>query len=1119
MQGTAMRMVLGLWLYLAGPGSLGSVWAAEDYSTWAHAAKIKFNTTPTGANITAAMQIPVLVRLSASDPGQAAIFSQSLSTGADLRFADPDGTPLDFQIERWDPQAGKAEIWILVPQVDVNSWADYIKVHWGKPEAGWVSDGSKTFSGGNRFSGVWHLGEGGSQARANSVGNGNHAAPFNYDGDEKREGVIGMADSLDGAATGDYLDLGSGFEDFSKGITYTIWAYCAGAGNYEQFLYIGNEFGNDNIALIRSGTSNNLAVSVYNGGWVNAVLEAPNVLEPGKWIQLGFTISANGEGVKNALKIFKNGAKVAEGELPQPIPYMARSKTTIGSSPWPGFAYFKGMIDEPQLSNTLRSPERMKLDYEFQRPDGKLISWEYEPVNAPPAPVAEPQAGTYFGSVSVQLTCDADNSSIFYTLDGSEPDTLVKGSTLLAGARIPVDKDMVLKAKAYRAGKAGLVLTAAYIIHGAPRSEGDSLAPGGSIHFDPTHSISYPSQETQASVMVSLGSAWNPPPAGFDGLGPLFTVSPKDASAVFPGLMIKADSGAEAGVQLYRREDGVNRWMPPNDGMLWVSSAGSYFWGRDIQPPRIRFAGSDPIGADSVQVVFAIEDNVANLRCRLHVYGESGGGADWRSVSSGEIIPFRLRLPDGPGFPLELGMDATDESGLSQYPSGAGRRYSLERNLASISAPVSLLSGVHWKLVGMPMIPKTPLTVVDLASESGSGKLVSVYWRTKSGAEGDYEWYGAKDALPAGKAFWLAAEKAAPNLIFPPSKSIPSDSDGLFPIPLKGGWNLVTCPSFRALAWPVSNKDGESYLRSPLKGLRGFDGTGYTHADSLRPWEGYYVWYEGGDTVVRVGPGLARAGESAKRGAGIESAYGGAPPSTGGLHLAFRDGSERLELGAAGYARKGLGIEDERLPPSLSRETGTWLVREGRRLSTDYVAWNPEAVLSWTVAAQGKPQGYPSGNRLRLETADLPEGHQAWAVSPARGMKYRLLPGADIPLAGDDTLFIHAGTPEALAKLGDLIRGREAAGDFACALRSAAGGLELRVNLPSAARLDVRVWTANGSEAGGLKGIFAAAGSHTWNWPALAPGLSAPARGVYLLEIKVDGVGWSAHRVEKFSAL
>jgi hypothetical protein len=224
-------------------------------------------------------------------------------------------------------------------------------------------------------------------------------------------------------------------------------------------------------------------------------------------------------------------------------------------------------------------------------------------------------------------------------------------------------------------------------------------------------------------------------------------------------------------------------------------------------------------------------------------------------------------------------------------------------------------------------------------------------------------------------------------------------------------------------------------------------------------------------------------------------------------------------MGAAGFARKGLGMEDERQPPALDRESGTWLAREGRRLSTDYVAWNPEAVLSWTVVAQGKPQSYPQGNHLLLETAELPEGHQAWAVSPARGMKYRLLPGADIPLSGDDTLYIHAGTPEALAKLGDLIRGRETAGAFACALRSAAGGLELTVNLPSAARVDVRVWSANGSHAGGLNGILAAAGSHTWNWPALAPGVNAPAQGVYLLEIEVKGSGWSAHRIEKFGAL
>lgn len=1098
----------------------------EDYSTWSHAQRIFFNTTATGAAVDSAVtDFPLLVRLDADRLD----FSQAGEGGKDLRFSDADGSPIPFQIERWDAAGSRAEAWVRVPRIDGNSDKDFISYHWGKSTAVSASRGDSVFSRSNGFLSSYNLNETSGEAldAVSPPANGGGAATRGV------PGIIGNAYRFTGGNT--YVNLPGERLSGAAAFTVSLWAKEAmpfsGINSEPRTTLIGMSAAASGDFAIISQDRRLGAVSGFRAD--GEILLETLIPLPEAWHHIAVTYDGR------EFRLYDAGA-VAVAHAADGIkaagPGLSIGALHTDGGTWTG--NFIGEIDAVQISGEARGPAWIKLAFESQREGSGLLSFGAPTENTLPAPIAEPPAGAYFGSVSVQLTCAAGNSSVFYTLDGSAPDTLSNGSTFLAAGPIALGKSAVLKAKAYRAGKAGPVLAAAYVITAPPGPGGDSLFPGSRLNLDRNRAIIFPSQESRAPVMVSLGAAWDPPPYGFDKLGPLFTVSPIDTSAAFPGLMITGDSGADAGIQLYRREGGnggAERWMPPKDGMLWVPSAGSYFWGRDIEPPRIRYGGSDPQGADSLRVFFAIEDNVANLRCRLNVYGGSGGNTNptWRHVASGEIISFGLRLPDDPGFPLELGMDATDESGLSHYPSGTGRRYSLERDLASISAPVSLRSGVHWKLVGMPMNPKTPLTVGDLASESGSGKLLGVYWRTKSGAEGDYEWYGDRDALPAGKAFWLAAEKAAPNLVFPPSRSIPSDSDGLFPIPLKGGWNLVTCPSFRALAWPVSKLDGESYLRSPLKGLRGFDGTGYTHTDSLRPWEGYYVWYEGGDTVVRVGPGPARFGESAKRGAGIESVYGGAPrvqggssPETGGaplltggLRLAFRDGSESLELGAAGYARQGLGIEDERLPPSLSRETGTWLVREGRRLSTDYVAWDPEAVLSWTLAAQGKPQGYPGGERLRLETADLPKGHQAWAVSPARGMKYRLLPGAEIPLAGDDTLLIHAGTPEALAKLGDLIRGREAAGDFACALRSTAGGLELRVNLPAAARLDVRVWTANGSQAGGLKGILAAAGSHAWNWSAMSPGLSAPARGVYLLEIKVDGVGWSAHRVEKISAL
>jgi hypothetical protein len=575
--------------------------------------------------------------------------------------------------------------------------------------------------------------------------------------------------------------------------------------------------------------------------------------------------------------LYKNGVLLQTFKSTVILRDVIRTQNFLGHSHWVNDGDYTGILDEPEFSFMVHSADFMKLNYESQRPDGHMLTWTKVPDTTtvtvpenppPPEPIADPAAGAYDGSLSVQLTCADEHAVIFYTLDGTEPDTAAGGSTAMEAGPIPILKNTVVKAKAYRAGMAGPVLTAAYFIN-APSDDGpgDLLYPGNSLHLDATHVLIYPFQETREPVRVSIGPEWDPAPPGFDRLGPLFTLTATDSLTAFPGLEVAGDT---AGVQLYRREAESNRWLPANDGALWVPAAGAYFWGRDTLPPRIRFAGTDTHGADSLHAFFVLEDNVANLRCRLRVRNGGEDSLGWWFADQGEMLRFPIRLPASPDTPLELQLAAADGRNSSRFPSGAGREYTVARRLAPVLAALELKPGNAWKLTGLPLDPESPLTLPELASISGSGRLVGAYWKTRSGAEGDYVAFASDDALPAGKGFWIAANQATRNLVFPAARALASDTDGLFAIPLRNGWNLVTCPAFRPLSWPVSSKDGEAYLRSSLKGLRGFDGSGYTHPDSLRPFEGYYVWYGGGDTVVHVGPGLPRVTDpSANMGAKI----------------------------------------------------------------------------------------------------------------------------------------------------------------------------------------------------------------------------------------------------------
>ncbi|MBW8890372.1 MAG: DUF2341 domain-containing protein [Fibrobacteres bacterium] len=1288
LRGMAGRLFLLLLLL----GGAGSSRAAEDFSTWAHSAKLHINTTSSGADVRKTLtDVPLLVRITDSR-----ILSQAASDGSDLRFAAGTGSALGFQIERWSPSLGKAEVWVRMPQIDSSSDKQFINVYWGKPGATWLSDGSKVFTRSEGYYAVYHLGEGGTQTRANSVGNWNHATPKNYEGDERVEGIIGMADSLDGAALGgDYLDLGSGFDSLNS-FTFNLWAYDVNGKIAAQFLDLGRTATTgpgpgplpgpgpvtEELQFGQPAQGDSLSGVFNQGNFFPASIGAAKAVTTGKWAFYGITIA------NTTVSVYKDGAKIASGSLPQAMRIQIRTLNSIGQGRQgtggigPGSATgssFAGMIDEAQLSYASHSADWMKFTYEGQRPDPKLYSWEFPPeiklaittqpegltvaeghaftltvaaeasgaikyrwmkdgtpisgafsaefqndladladaglytcrvtdgtdtlfskaaavivpedlsswahsrkiilnanaalslsgdvanvpvlirlghanfdfnqaapggrdlrfaaggaplafgierwasdtaevwvrldkvsaaggdaftmywgrsaarqasspaavfsINdnwrayyafsdsasvsgssqagdatlngfnaggtavagvdavigrgfsflaagnshvlapaatieglraftvlawareksakaagsvpiqdphlfgtgivgsgqeefgiaskngtlegwvagspttsyasqtgatqlndgswhlvavssagsdfavyadgnpsftlsapdlpvlgnglgiggvlafdgswsagftgdidavqilgeaksadwiklayaiqrpgaavlnfqassdqAPPAPLIDPPGGSFDAAVAVSLSCSADSVRLFYTLDGTDPDTTVHGSTRLYLSGFQLAKDAEVRARAYRKGLSGPVGSASFRIF-ALTASGDTLAPGGSRAIDGLRRVSYPFQDASARVLLLPGAPWNPKPAGFDRVGTLFQVRPLDTAAAFPGLSVSGDSLDE--LSLFRRDaNSAILWMPRKDGGLWIPGAGTYFCGRDTLPPHIRVTGTTPYGNDSLTVHILVEDNVAAVQAKLRFGRAPIDSMGWWTAPSGQSLDFTVPVPSDPALPLEVNLSVTDQSRTRDLP--AQGFLTLPRPLPSMSDPLALKAGVNWKMAGMPLAPGLSLSLKELAARSGTGPLYAAVWQGRTPPDSGYKILSGEDTLPGGKGFWIASDGDAPSLNFPPARAVASDSDGLFPIRLDTGWNLVTCPSLRPLAWPISIHDGEVYLRSHLKPLFAYDDTGYTRPDTLRPWQAYYV-HSDKDTVVHVG--------------------------------------------------------------------------------------------------------------------------------------------------------------------------------------------------------------------------------------------------------------------------
>lgn len=148
------RSFTGATYFLLNDGAQGPVASTEWLSLWKHSKT--FDNAALGGLPDfddPLVGFPLPLRLSA--PGFD--FSQARPGGSDLVVTDAAGHVLSHEIERWDAQAGKAEIWVRVDTLPGPAAARGLTLHWGRADAAPLSAGSGVFRGEDGFIGAWHL--------------------------------------------------------------------------------------------------------------------------------------------------------------------------------------------------------------------------------------------------------------------------------------------------------------------------------------------------------------------------------------------------------------------------------------------------------------------------------------------------------------------------------------------------------------------------------------------------------------------------------------------------------------------------------------------------------------------------------------------------------------------------------------------------------------------------------------------------------------------------------------------------------------------------------------------------------------------------------------------------
>jgi hypothetical protein len=257
------------------------------------------------------------------------------------------------------------------------------------------------------------------------VAGGNAAVPFAYDGDENSAGIIAAADSLDGAAAGDYLDVGDGYAEFAAGFTYSVWVYPTAVRKWSHVLDLGNGTGSDNIVVNRVDTSAGLGFHNWNGG-TSYIKEVAGQWALNQWQQITVTMSGRN------VRMYRNGAQILSDSMPGTITGTLRTANFLGKSNWLPDEYFRGKLDQPELSKAARGADWIKLAYQNQRAAQTLVT-VVKTVECPPRMTVSPDTLVPEGGLaSLEAGVECAVSSFWSVQSGPGPRILDPDTRTLA---------------------------------------------------------------------------------------------------------------------------------------------------------------------------------------------------------------------------------------------------------------------------------------------------------------------------------------------------------------------------------------------------------------------------------------------------------------------------------------------------------------------------------------------------------------------------------------------------------------------------------------------------------------------------------------------------------------
>jgi biopolymer transport protein ExbB len=333
------RFLLTLSLFLIG-GAWGQDARAWWNGDWAFRKEISFDLTPTGADIPGSpTDVPVLIRLSLAN---FQYFADAKPDGSDFVFIGADDkTPLKFHIERFDPQAQIALVWVRMPQLAGGAKTDKIFLYYGNKKATSGADPAGTYDTNQAL--VYHFG---AAAGSPQDSTGYKSEPKDFAAEVNQASLIGAGVKFAGAQVISVPATGAVRLAAGKGFTVSAWLRFEAAQTDAYVAQLADQ--GKELVLGLNGTQ---AFVRYNGGGAAAVtVQQTSQLTTGEWHHLAMRI---GDG---RITLLVDGLDAGHSNVEaQEI----GGTFTIGGAAAGGH-FYSGDMDELEAANTVRSADWIK---------------------------------------------------------------------------------------------------------------------------------------------------------------------------------------------------------------------------------------------------------------------------------------------------------------------------------------------------------------------------------------------------------------------------------------------------------------------------------------------------------------------------------------------------------------------------------------------------------------------------------------------------------------------------------------------------------------------------------------------------------------------------------------